>query len=46
MFFQEVGVGSGQLFFDDLSKEDAEKLNAKGVFINRASQEWYEYVET
>jgi len=39
--FSGGGVGSGQLFFDELSEEDAQKLNTPGLFINRASQQWY-----
>jgi choline dehydrogenase-like flavoprotein len=39
--FSGGGVGSGQLFFEDLPTEEAEQINAPGVFINRASQEWY-----
>ncbi len=39
--FSGGGVGSGQLFFDDLSEEDASQLNTPGLFINRASQQWY-----
>lgn len=39
--FSGGGVGSGQLLFEDLPPEEAEKINAPGLFINRASQEWY-----
>lgn len=39
--FSGGGVGSGQLFFDDLTEADADALKTPGVFINRASQEWY-----
>ena len=41
LIFSGGGIGSGQFFFEDLSKEDAEKLNRPGLFINRASQQWY-----
>lgn len=39
--FSGGGVGSGQIFFEDLTEEETTKINAPGVFINRASQEWY-----
>lgn len=39
--FSGGGIGSGQLFFEDLSEKDAKALDAKGLFINRASQQWY-----
>lgn len=39
--FSGGGVGSGQIFFKDLTESDARALQAKGVFMNRASQEWY-----
>lgn len=39
--FSGGGVGSGQIFFKDISKDDATALKAPGVFMNRASQEWY-----
>jgi choline dehydrogenase-like flavoprotein len=40
--FSGGGIGSGQLYFDDLSEKDAQSLDAKGLFINRALQQWYE----
>jgi len=40
--FSGGGVGAGQIYFDDLSEKDAQRLKQPGVFINRASQEWYE----
>ncbi|MFI5204394.1 MAG: GMC family oxidoreductase N-terminal domain-containing protein, partial [Flavobacteriales bacterium] len=39
--FSGGGVGSGQLYYDDLKKEDVERLKANGLFINRALQQWY-----
>lgn len=39
--FSGGGIGSGQLFFDDLSESEANDLDAKGLFINRALQQWY-----
>ncbi|MCR9172089.1 MAG: GMC family oxidoreductase [bacterium] len=41
LVFSGGGVGSGQLFFEDLTQEEAEQIKTPGVFINRASQEWY-----
>ena len=40
--FSGGGVGSGQLFFEDLKPGEAKSLDAKGLFINRALQQWYE----
>ena len=42
LIFSAGGTGSGQFFFDDLSKEEAELLNAPGLFVNRAIQHFYE----
>lgn len=40
--FSGGGVGSGQVFFDDITEKEAMLLQQPGVFINRASQQWYE----
>ena len=40
--FSGGGVGSGQVFFDDITEKEAMMLQQPGVFINRASQQWYE----
>lgn len=42
LLFSGGGVGSGQLFFADLPENEAELLKIPGIFINRASQQWYE----
>jgi choline dehydrogenase-like flavoprotein len=39
--FSGGGVGSGQLFYDDLTTKEADELNTRGLFINRALQQWY-----
>ncbi len=39
--FSGGGVGSGQIFYEEIEEEAAAQINAPGVFINRASQEWY-----
>ncbi len=39
--FSGGGIGSGQLFFEDLSEKESKALQEPGVFMNRASQEWY-----
>lgn len=39
--FSGGGIGSGQIYFEDLSKKEIEEINASGLFINRASQQWY-----
>lgn len=41
ILFSGGGIGSGQVFFDKLSNDKIEDLKATGLFINRASQEWY-----
>jgi len=41
LVFSGGGVGSGQMLFDDIDSDDAEKIKTPGLFINRASQEWY-----
>ncbi len=42
LVFSGGGIGSGQFFFDDLTADEAKSLDAKGLFINRALQQWYE----
>lgn len=42
LVFSGGGIGSGQLFFDDLTADEAKSLDSKGLFINRALQQWYE----
>jgi len=42
LIFSAGGIGGGNLYFDDFSKEDALKIKKPGVFVNRAIQEWYE----
>ena len=42
IIFSAGGIGSGQIFYDDLSKEDAEALKVPGVFVNRSLHHWYE----
>lgn len=41
LVFSGGGVGSGQILFEDLTKKEAEEFNTPGLFVNRASQEWY-----
>lgn len=36
------GIGSCTLSFEDFDKDTAEQLAAPGLFVNRATQEWYE----
>ena len=43
LLFSGGGIGSGQLFYDDLDEEEVNKLKLPGLFINRASQQWYEF---
>lgn len=42
LIFSAGGVGSGKLYFDDFSEDEAMKLKIPGLFINRAIMEWYE----
>jgi len=45
LVFSAGGIGGGNLYFEDFSKEDALKIKEPGVFVNRAIQEWYEIKE-
>jgi choline dehydrogenase-like flavoprotein len=42
LVFSAGGIGGGNLYFDDFSNSDADKIKEPGVFVNRAIQEWYE----
>lgn len=42
LIFSAGGIGGGNLYFEDFSKQDAEEINKPGLFVNRAIQEWYE----
>lgn len=42
LVFSSGGVGSCNLYFKDFDNATADKLKMPGVFVNRASQEWYE----
>lgn len=42
LVFSGGGIGSGQIYFDSLEEKDVQLLKANGLFINRASQQWYE----
>lgn len=42
LVFSSGGVGSCNLYYDDFDPETAQQLKTPGVFVNRASQEWYE----
>ena len=39
------GIGSCELVYADFDHDTAEKLAVPGLFVNRASQEWYELEE-
>lgn len=45
LLFSSGGVGSGQILFDELSEIQKLRLRQTGVFVNRASQQWYEIDE-
>lgn len=42
LVFSAGGTGSGDFFFDDMTKEQVSQLKQVGPFINRALQDWYE----
>lgn len=42
LVFSAGGVGSCNLNYEDFDADTAEKLKAPGVFVNRATQHWYE----
>lgn len=42
LVFSAGGVGSCNLYYEDFDNDTAEKLKVPGVFVNRATQEWYE----
>ena len=45
LIFSSGGVGWGQFFHEDLSDEQFKLLSIPGLFINRACQQWYEYID-
>ena len=45
LIFSGGGTGSGQLFFDDFSEEEATKIKAAGLFVNRTIHQFYEIKE-
>lgn len=42
LVFSAGGVGSCNLYYEDFDAATAEKLKTPGLFVNRATQEWYE----
>lgn len=42
LIFSAGGVGHGNFYYDDLSKNDAKNLKAIGLFVNRSIHNWYE----
>ena len=42
LVFSGGGIGGGQFFKEDLSEDLFKQLRTAGLFINRASQQWYE----
>lgn len=45
LVFSAGGVGSCTIYYDDFDEETAKKLKMPGVFVNRATQEWYELTD-
>ena len=42
LVFSGGGIGSGQVLYDELNPEELRDIKQPGLFINRASQHWYE----
>ena len=42
LVFSAGGIGSGNLFYDDFSDQEVDKINSPGLWVNRAIQNWYE----
>lgn len=42
LVFSAGGTGSGQFFFDELTKQEIEQLKVRGLFVNRSLHHWYE----
>jgi len=42
LVFSAGGTGSGDFFFDEISKQKQAELKQVGPFINRALQDWYQ----
>lgn len=42
LVFSGGGIGSGQFYAEDLNDDDFKALMQRGLFVNRASQQWYE----
>ena len=42
IIFSAGGVGSGYLYYDDISPKEAQELSTPGVFVNRALHHFYE----
>ena len=43
LLFSAGGSGTGEFYYGELSKEDADALKSVGPFVNRSLQDWYEY---
>jgi len=43
LLFSAGGSGTGELPYDKLSSDQAELLKVRGLFVNRALQDWYQY---
>ncbi len=42
LIFSAGGTGSGQFFYEDLTKQEVKELKIPGVFVNRSIHHWYE----
>lgn len=43
LIFSAGGSGSGTFDYEKLSQKEIDELNIRGAFVNRSSQQWYEY---
>lgn len=43
--FSAGGIGGGEFYLDNLSKDDAQALSLPGVFVNRTIHEYYQYTD-
>ena len=46
LLFSAGGSGSGTILFKDLEPSVRQQLSARGLFINRALQDWYRFRDT
>lgn len=45
LIFSAGGSGSGTFDYNKLSQKEIDALNIRGAFVNRSSQQWYEFID-